>query len=276
MTDDSAPFGAVMSAVLAGANDPPIDFEKWDGVTEVLTAIGARTPGDPPHDFVATMEVNELKGTGAHRELLRAWRVTSRRSSERASEADLDAAELRACEFSVVTFIPGGLFLDAAEVSRVEEGSTQNTKIYGEPDIEGPSSPGFRAISHTTGGWSMRGGDASDPSLSRVISVSLPVHARYPVVGNSSYGAFAGGPPHNIVRLLGGVVLANCTGNGESQWIQTVRESSDVIKTRAHEWIIPSVHWEWVVFVRVVTLTLTSLGTFILYNEGLRATVYMQ
>ena len=278
MLDDNTPsIGDAMKALLARTDeDLDTTFESWDEVAELLMTIGSRTGGDSFDELVATTEVDELKGSGAHRELIRTWKVYPQIFDGSSAEDGLATETPYSCDLSVLTFIPGGLFMDAAEVSRQEERSAQKSQIFGAEDIEGPSSPRFRAVSHTFGEWTLRVGNKRDLSPSQAISISLPVHARYPVVLNSRNSAFRAGPPRNVVRLIGGVVLANCTGEGGHRWIRAVKESNGLMHVQAHEWIIPSIHTEWGVFVRVVTLTLTSLGTFILFNEGLRATVLMQ
>jgi len=264
-----------MEALMANAEDKGVDFESWDGVSELLMMVGARSGKEAPIGLVANTKTDELVGSGAHRVLSRVWEVRSRGFDGEPVGLEIGEGPCYSCDLSVITFIPGGLFVDAAEVTRFEEDLTQKSWIFGVPDIEGPSSTLFRAVAHTTGGWVLRSSNGNETTPSQVMSVSLPVHSRYPLVVNDSHVPRGAGVRSNVLQLLGGVVLANCTGGG-GWWVQTVGRHDDQSEMLAHEWIIPSIHGEWAVFVRVVTLTLTSLGTFILFNEGLRATVLMQ
>lgn len=273
--EKNASIGAAMEALLASAEGEGMDFDSWNGVSDLLMMVGARSGKEAPVDLVANTDTNELLGSGAHRVLSRVWEVRSRGFDGEPVGVERGADSSYACDLSILTFIPGGLFVDAAEVTRFEEDLPQKSWIFGVPDIEGPSSTSFRAVAHTTGGWVLRSSTENETTPSQVMSVSLPVHSRYPVIVNDGHVARGAGAPSNGLRLLEGVVLANCTGGG-GWWVQTVGRHEDQSEMLAHEWIIPSIHGEWAVFVRVVTLTLTSLGTFILFNEGLRATVLMQ
>ncbi|XP_059644486.1 uncharacterized protein LOC132286232 [Cornus florida] len=174
-------------------HDSLLDSDFEDFITHELP-LGSCEMLQDNHDLVPRLSVlhRHLIGEGSHRHL-------SSSITFNIQSGSISKLPAHFCEAIIIERLPSGIFADPFELQHlIERGVFLDAAVFGDTNLELPSVASNRSVVEVHLGVSP---DILSRHQNRLdITVELPLHARYPPVGESGFSTVAFGAPDLFMR----------------------------------------------------------------------------